>query len=81
MGCDALYESGYISVAEGKVAVCNPQDFPVKVQNYLKGLDGKETPYWNPARKKYFDWHYKEKFLRTGTKDERKWKPVDSNVA
>lgn len=57
LGCDSLYEYGYITVSEtGNILTC-----------YQSGVDyepyrARDAPAWRPDREKYFEWHRKNRF-------------------
>ena len=57
LGCDSMYEYGYLSVEQGKVAT-KPQanDLP-RITELLRKLDGRNFPEWNETRATYFAWH------------------------
>ncbi|MFI6540149.1 hypothetical protein ACIBHY_47350 [Nonomuraea sp. NPDC050547] len=59
LGCDALYEHGYVTVAPGgeiriSSAALNGPSISDHVDHHLKG---RTTTWWNKAREKYFAWH------------------------
>lgn len=53
LGCDDLYEKGYIAVDDGKVKVLKSTSSLV-LQKYINGIDGNKCVYWNDNSKKYF---------------------------
>jgi hypothetical protein len=58
LGCDALFERGYVSVVDGKVrAPTLPRD-PVDLTDALSSVDGLTCVYWNPSRRRYYQWHH-----------------------
>jgi hypothetical protein len=62
MGCDALYEAGYVTVDNGHVQV-TPVTHPVLIKT-LRSLAGNSCPYWNSNTEKYFRWHKQNKFIK-----------------
>ncbi|MEV4161416.1 hypothetical protein [Nonomuraea dietziae] len=59
LGCDALYENGYIGVGPGgeiliSGAALNGPGVAEHVDMFLKG---RTTPWWSEEREKYFAWH------------------------
>ena len=60
MGCDALYETGYVTVGNGQVKVSNTNH--AGLTELLRKLDGNPCTYWSADREKYFTWHKKNKF-------------------
>ena len=58
LGCDALFEKGYIGVKEGKVAsIKSPQTNHAK--SHVSMLDGESCRDWTEENKKYYEWHWK----------------------
>jgi len=57
LGCDALYEKGYIYVKEGVVRSRSKANDMDGLKGILNGFDGNPCPYWTPERAVYFRWH------------------------
>ncbi len=57
LGCDALFESSFLVVDEGKVRVQMDAGVSVRLRVLLKDLDGRSTSAWKPGRFQYFRWH------------------------
>lgn len=59
LGCDALYESGWVTAdAEGVVRVHVPDDLPAGgLRARLTGLAGRPCSAHSPASEPYFAWH------------------------
>lgn len=57
LGCDPLFEFGYISVKNGAVVRHPSLEAPAAISNYIDGLLGNFVPAWGPKTKKYFQWH------------------------
>lgn len=57
IGCDILYEQGYITVVNGKVETMDHKIHSKDLLEKVSLLKGKECPYWNDKTKKYFEWH------------------------
>jgi len=60
LGCDELFERGYISVENGKVTSFPRGPLLQKVDGYIKNLTGKKVSAYDSGSKKYFDWHLEE---------------------
>ena len=60
LGCDELYEQGYIGVKEGKVVSINQKYTTAIIQNLKESLMGINCTYYNDQTKGYFEWHLKE---------------------
>lgn len=62
LGCDALYEDGYISVGnDGKfVSLSVPTNkITSRIQHHIDEVVGNECGYWDTKTKEFFEWHYK----------------------
>lgn len=57
LGCDRLYEKGYLTVERGSVRVQKDMSFPESVRSVLDGLDGRSCPHWSNQTEPYFKWH------------------------
>jgi hypothetical protein len=57
LGCDDLYEKGYITVSEGKVKTVSAESFDQSLRTYLEKVDGQACSHWRPQTKGYFEWH------------------------
>lgn len=57
LGCDELYERGFISVSDGLVVVIKWPTEDSALTTILKSLDGNSCSYWNEGTKAYFKWH------------------------
>jgi hypothetical protein len=55
MGCDALYEAGYLTIDGGHVQVT--QVTHPALTETLQSLAGNSCLYWSSKREKYFRWH------------------------
>lgn len=58
LGCDELYERGYIAVIKGKVFIINQNKITSDLKRYLVKIDGLSCSQWKPSTKKYFRDHY-----------------------
>jgi len=66
LGCDALYERGFISVGDrGEVLTCRLGSVPNALRVHLKRLRGGRCSAWNPLAQKYFEWHLRHRFIST----------------
>ncbi len=64
LGCDGLYERGFISVAEGGQLQVSPlaASSPAVAQHIQNHLASRTTTWWTPAREQYFAWHRSHTF-------------------
>jgi len=60
MGCDALFEAGYVTVEDGVVIVSN--EAHTNLQSTLNNLSGNNCIYWDSMREQYFSWHKNNTF-------------------
>lgn len=59
LGCDALYENGYITIIEGKIVTCMSKFHTQALNDYIDSLNDRSCTYWNINSLKYFKWHNK----------------------
>ncbi|MEV5661106.1 hypothetical protein [Streptomyces flaveolus] len=59
LGCDAVYEHGYIQVAAGGAIKVSPLVVGIpEVEAYTQErLAGRTVPWWTPKRELYYRWH------------------------
>lgn len=59
LGCDALYEHGYVTVGPaGEIWISNAAlNGPSISEHVHRHLKGRNTTWWNDTREKYFAWH------------------------
>lgn len=57
MGCDPLFEFGYISVREGVVVKHPSIEASDAILQYIDSVSGNAVPAWNTKTRRYFDWH------------------------
>ncbi|MCZ7382893.1 MAG: hypothetical protein O8C64_15160 [Candidatus Methanoperedens sp.] len=62
LGCDALYENGYITVIDGKIVICNSGHLTRILIEYTNSLKDRSCMAWNSNSSKYFKWHNKFAF-------------------
>jgi len=63
LGCDALYERGFVSVNDkGQVVTTKRKGLPDNLQNRLQKLNGRRCSAWNDANAAYFSWHIQRRF-------------------
>ena len=60
LGCDALYEAGWVSVDDGVVKTARTAS--PALSDVLGGLSGTKCTYWVAARESYFRWHRGNRF-------------------
>jgi len=64
LGCDALYERGFVSVNEkGKIITVNDSSLPKALRLRLRTVKGLPCRAWNDANTHYFRWHECNRFL------------------
>lgn len=59
LGCDDLYEKGYILVEDGIITENKAKKNTLRVENYLQQIVGRKCEYWNADTAKYFEAHNK----------------------
>lgn len=57
LGCDPLFEHGYLAVREGKVVKHPSREMTKATENYVEQLIGKQVLGWSTKNRKYYDWH------------------------
>lgn len=62
LGCDALYENGYITIIDGKIVTCKSESHTQALNDYIDYLNDRSCTYWKINRSKYFEWHNKSVF-------------------
>jgi hypothetical protein len=63
LGCDALYEQGYMTVDDsGHVVVSKVTDLPKHLKAHLHILRGRRCSGWTKQSDGYFDWHRTRRF-------------------
>jgi len=60
MGCDSLYEKGYLTVLNGVVKVISNTDSVITEK--LQSLSGNVCRYWSNNNESYFRWHNLNRF-------------------
>ena len=58
MGCDEIYEKGYISVFNGKFIDMSKTPNSAELQKYIDKVSNTDCDYYNQQTKSYFEWHY-----------------------
>ncbi|EPD54165.1 hypothetical protein HMPREF1210_00150 [Paenisporosarcina sp. HGH0030] len=58
LGCDELYERGYIAILDGEISLTNKESTDT-LNKYLNKVNGLKCSYWNINTMGYFDWHRK----------------------
>lgn len=65
LGCDELFERGYLVVAEGRVEQHPDRSTTPKVRRYVREIEGQFCPHWSEMSSEYFRWHQQyHDFLR-----------------
>lgn len=57
LGCDEIFEKGYVFVDQGIIKRSSHKSFTSDLMNYVKNLEGANCPSYNTKSAKYFDWH------------------------
>ena len=57
LGCDEIFEKGYISVKEGKFISLNKTPSTHHLNSYIQEVNGNNCNYYNDNTISYFDWH------------------------
>ncbi|WP_216901164.1 hypothetical protein [Synechococcus sp. CCY 9618] len=57
MGCDQLFEKGYVCVLDG-IYVDMKKSSTSHLQEYINWIAGKVCTYYNDETRLYFEWHY-----------------------
>lgn len=57
LGCDELFERGYLVVAGGRVEEHPKRPATLNVRRYVSELEGQSCPHWSETSAKYFRWH------------------------
>jgi hypothetical protein len=57
MGCDEIFERGYVSVEEGRFVSLNKAPITDPLSTYIDAIVGNECPYYNEDTEEYFLWH------------------------
>ncbi|MBC1262487.1 HNH endonuclease [Synechococcus sp. BSF8S] len=58
MGCDQMFEKGYVSVLDGVYVDMKKTPSSHHLQKCIDQLAGKLCTYYNDATRPYFEWHY-----------------------
>jgi len=61
LGCDELFERGYITVLDGRVVKNSSREGKMteKVKVYVNAINDRPCPSWQEDSPSYFDWHRK----------------------
>jgi hypothetical protein len=67
LGCDSLFERGYVAVGEGgKILVSDLVYASGSVANFVRDrLEGRVSAWWTGEREKYYAWHRRHVFVTT----------------
>jgi len=57
LGCDDLYEKGFLGVFDGLVIKLSGEHSTPAVDEYLNAIEGRGCAHWNENREKYFAFH------------------------
>lgn len=58
LGCDELYEKGYISVSKGIFVDMLKTPNSTELQAYINQVSGSTCDFYNERTKAYFEWHF-----------------------
>jgi len=65
LGCDALYERGYISVSHsGHIVTTSVKGLPIPLREQLDAVRKRPCTAWRQGTFDYFAWHYNRWFFR-----------------
>jgi hypothetical protein len=56
LGCDTLYERGYMVVVDGRIVRGRSPETPA-TRDVVDALVGRVCPAWNSGSESYFKWH------------------------
>ena len=56
MGCDDLFEKGYVSVSDNRIKRNSEKLTTSPVAAYIRALVGLQCKYWNKGNAQYFAW-------------------------
>jgi hypothetical protein len=67
LGCDSLFERGYVAVGEnGKILVSELVSSSEGVADFVRDrLEGRVSAWWSEERDKYYGWHRRHVFVTT----------------
>jgi hypothetical protein len=66
LGCDSLFDKGFIYVAQnGIIKVSRKSDFYPDLSQFISAIDGKVAQASSQNRKHYFAWHERNIALKT----------------
>ncbi|TVX99396.1 hypothetical protein [Paenibacillus cremeus] len=57
MGCDALFEGGWVGVKDSVVIRLRTAKTTPATEEIISGILGRVMSFWNPQTKPYFEWH------------------------
>lgn len=60
LGCDEIYEKGYISVSNGVFVDMSKTPNSTELQRYINQISGSKCDFYNDKTKAYFDWHFEQ---------------------
>ncbi len=58
LGCDDLYERGYVAVKDGRVALLGKKPTTPALADYVSAIEGNKCTHWRTGTMPYFQWHY-----------------------
>lgn len=56
LGCDSLFENGYIEVVEGCIALGQTKPLTTSLSKFTENLIGRRVNSWNAEQERYFEW-------------------------
>jgi hypothetical protein len=60
LGCDEIYEKGYVSVLDGVFVDMSRTPNSTELQRYIDQISGSKCDFYNDKTKAYFDWHFEQ---------------------
>lgn len=84
LGCDSLFERGYVSVGQGGEILVSDivAESPTVAKFVRKRLEGRTSAWWNAERDKYYAWHRQHVFVavHNGIAPEHRHSLADSSI-
>lgn len=58
LGCDEIFERGYVSVKDGEFVSLNKKPTTESIEAYINNIKGNNCPNFSTETSSYFDWHF-----------------------
>lgn len=56
LGCDRLFEQGYLAFDEGRIVACRRERLTPDLREHVRSLEGRVCRHWSEASRGYFAW-------------------------